>query len=210
MRHCLTDGSAVPSRYHPRVFFDPGRSPARDSATAQRRRRTVARLRGGSAGAVSGALAIEAHGWAAGAMPLQSRTLLLLVAACAVVGALVTTLRPLRTTRTGLVMALMGGQLLGHAVMSLNMLDMAHPGSMWGPAMLAAHIAAACAAAVVIQGAEAACRILVAALSRALPMLVRAPAGPASSPVPIAHRDHVIHRILAANPGRPRGPPLSA
>ncbi|MFF3573484.1 hypothetical protein [Nocardia jiangxiensis] len=192
------------------MILDPGRSPARDSAAAQQRRSAVARLRGGSAGAVSGALAIEAHGWAAGAMPLQSRTLLLLVAACAVVGALVTGLRSLHTTRTGLVTALIGGQLLGHAVMSLDMLDMPHPGSLWSPAMLIAHIAAACAASVVIHGAEAAYRILIAALSRALPLLVHPPAAAPPSPVPIAHRDHVIHRIFAADSCRTRGPPLPA
>ncbi len=142
-------------------------------------------------------------------MPPQSRTLPLLVAACAVVGALVTTLRPLRTTRTGLVTALIGGQLLGHAAMSLEMPDMAHPDSLWSPAMAAAHVAAAGAASVVIRGAEAACRILIAALSRALPMLVRATVAPPSPPR-ITHRDHVIHRILAANPCRTRGPPLPA
>ncbi len=143
-------------------------------------------------------------------MPLRSNTLLLLVVACAVVGALVTTLRPLRTTRTGLVTALIGGQLLGHTVMSLDMLDMSHPGSLWSPAMLAGHFAAACAASVVIHGAEAAYRILIAALSRALPVLVHPPATPPPSPLPTTHRDRVIHRIFAANLCRPRGPPLPA
>ncbi|MQY22830.1 hypothetical protein NRB20_59530 [Nocardia sp. RB20] len=134
---------------------------------------------------------------------------MLLVAACAVVGALVTTLRPLRTSRTGLVTALIGGQLLGHTVMSLDMLDMPH-GSLWSPAMLGAHIAAAYVASIVIHGAEAAYRMLVAALSRALPLLVRPPAAAPPSPLPITHRDRVIHRILAATPCPARGPPLPA
>lgn len=143
-------------------------------------------------------------------MPPGSSSLLLLVVACALVGSLVTGLRPLRTTRTGLVTALIGGQLLGHTLMSLDMLSMPHPGALWSPAMLAAHIASACAAALVIQGAEAAYRILIAALSRALPMLVHPPATPPPSPLPIAHRDHIIHRIFAATPHQTRGPPLPA
>ncbi|WP_245401924.1 hypothetical protein [Nocardia albiluteola] len=143
-------------------------------------------------------------------MPLRSHTLLLLVAACAVVGALVTGVGPLRTTRVGLISALIGGQLLGHAVMSVDMAAMPGHASMWTPAMLAAHTVAALAAAVVIRGAEAAYGILAAAMARMLPLLLRAPAIPGPPSLRITHRDSVIQRILAADPCHTRGPPAPA
>jgi|GEM_PF-581130 len=215
------DGRRQPLGYHRRVIIVPGRASPRagvaqsrgtagPGSTAGSRNAAVARLRGACAGTVSGALAIAAHGWAAGGMPLQSSTLLLLVGACTLIGALVTGVRPLRATATGLAAALIGGQLLGHAVMALDMAGMAHDASMWTPAMLAAHIAAALAAAIVIQGAEGAYRMVFAVLSRVLPMLVHPPAIPAPQPLRIAHRDSVIQRIIAADTGHTRGPPALA
>ncbi|WP_254206038.1 hypothetical protein [Nocardia alni] len=187
------------------MILVPGRTPALVSA---RRRHAAARVRGGSAGAVSGALAIAAHGWTAQGMPVRSSTLILLVGVCAVVGALVTGLRPLRTTRLGLAVALVGGQVLGHCALAIDMVGMMHERSMWSSEMLGAHIAAALVAAVVIQGAEAAYRELCSVLSRMLPILVRPPAIQSASSLRITHRDNIVQRILATDSLRTRGPPL--
>ncbi|BCK53784.1 hypothetical protein [Nocardia wallacei] len=187
------------------MILESGRSPARDAAAVRMRRAAAARLRGGSAGSVSGALSVAAHGWASGGMPVGTTTVALLVAACTVVGALVAGLGPLRHTRSGLGVALVGGQLLGHAVLSFG--GMSHGESMWTPVMLCAHLAAALCAAFVIHAAEAAYRIGTA-LSRVLPKLLRSPviAGPAA--LRITHRDRVVLRVFAAEVFRTRGPPV--
>ncbi|WP_280273957.1 hypothetical protein [Nocardia wallacei] len=189
------------------MIIDSGRSPARDAAAVRMRRTATARLRGGSAGSVSGALSVAAHGWASGGMPVGTATVALLVAACTVVGALVAGLRPLRHTRSALAAALVGGQLLGHAVLSFGMAGMSHGESMWTPVMLCAHIAAALCAAVVIHAAEAAYRIGTA-LSRVLPKLLRSPVIAGPRLLRTAHRDRVILRVFAADAFRTRGPPL--
>lgn len=186
----------------------PGRLPARTPVSAHARRAAVARIRGASAGSVSGALSIAAHGWAAGAMPVQSSTLMLLVAAATVVGALVTGISPLRTSSVGLVAALFGGQLIGHAALSADMAGMQHT-SMWTPAMLCAHLAGAVCAAVVILGAEAAYRIGTA-VTRVLPMPVHRPAVAETLLPRRVHRDRVILRIFPADTFRTRGPPRPA
>ncbi len=176
--------------------------------SARARRAAVARLRGASAGAASGALAIAAHGWASGAMPVQSSTLTLLVAASTAVGALVAGVSPLRTGTAGLVAALFGGQLLGHLVMSADMAHM-HDMPLWTPAMLGAHLVGAFAAALVILGAEAAYRI-VTAVTRVLPVLVSTPATPEPVLARSVHRDRVILWIFPTDTFRTRGPPLTA
>ncbi|WP_025347964.1 hypothetical protein [Nocardia nova] len=181
---------------------------ARAQISAQTRRIAVARLRGASAGSISGALSIAAHGWAAGGMPVQSSTLMLLVAASTAVGALVAGVSPLRTGAAGLVAALFGGQLLGHLVMSADMAHM-HDMPTWTPAMLGAHLVGAFAAAIVILGAEAAYRIATA-VARVLPVLVSAPATPEPTLPRSAHRDRVILRIFPADTLHTRGPPLTA
>ncbi len=157
---------------------------------------------------MSGALAIASHGWAAQGMPVRSNTLILLVGVCAVVGALVTSLRPLRTSWLGLAVALVDGQVLGHCALAIDMAGMMHERSMWSSEMLGAHIAAALVAAIVIQGAEAAYRGLCSVLSRILPILARTPAVPNPPALRITHRDTIIQRILATNSLRTRGPPL--
>ncbi|RDI68934.1 hypothetical protein [Nocardia pseudobrasiliensis] len=190
------------------MLIDSGRSPARDTAAARTRPVAEARLRGASAGSVSGALSVAAHGWASGGMPVSSGTVALLVAGAAVIGTLVTSVGTLRDTAIGLVVALLGGQLLGHTAMSIGMMHMPHARSLWTPAMLGAHVAAAIGAAVVILGAEAAYRIVTGVLTRVLPGLLGTPeiCGPALAR--IGHRDRVVLRVLAADTFRTRGPPL--
>lgn len=185
------------------MLDDSGRAPARSRGDA-------AVLRGGAAGSASGALAVAAHAWVSGATPLESGTLTLLVAAAAAVGALVASVNALRTTVAGLVAALIGGQLLGHFSMMWGSPGSGHhhhSASMWSPAMLATHIVAACAAAVVILGAEAAYRICTTALARALPAPVSLPVLTGPPRLPIPHRDLVVLRVFAADVFRTRGPP---
>ena len=141
-------------------------------------------------------------------MPVQSSTLVLLVAASTVVGALVAGLTPLRTSAVGLVAALWGGQLLGHLVMSADMAHM-HDMPLWTPTMLCAHIVGAVCAAVVILGAEAAYRIGTA-VARVLPVPVGSPASAEPLLPRSIHRDRVILRIFPAETFRTRGPPLTA
>ncbi|MBF6326983.1 hypothetical protein IU452_00460 [Nocardia transvalensis] len=186
--------------------MDSGRSPARETAAAHSRRAAVARLRGGSAGSVSGALSVAAHGWASDGMSLQSSTVALLAAGSMIVGALVVGLGPLRSTAIGLVAALVGGQLLGHTSMSVGMMH--HAKSVWTPTMVTAHILATVCAAIVILGAEAAYRIGTGVLSRVLPVLLHTPPIPGPPCYRITHRDRVILRIFAADTFRTRGPPL--
>lgn len=188
--------------YHQRVSIEFGRA-------AAGHRSAVARLRGGSAGAISGTVAIAAHGWVSGGAAPDSTTLALLTAASAVVGALVAGLAPLRDTAAGLVAALVGGQLLGHVAMGISSGHLHHGDAQLTPQMLTAHVLAALAAAVVIRGAEAAYRIATAVLARVLPVRHRAPMIPDPAPLRTVHRDRVVLRILAAETLRTRGPPVA-
>ncbi|MBH0775625.1 hypothetical protein IT779_04890 [Nocardia sp. NEAU-351] len=171
-------------------------------------RGAVARLRGGSAGALSGALALAAHGWASGAMSPDSTTVALLVAVCAVVGAVVTGLGPLRETAAGLVAALFGGQLLGHVAMGFGSGHLHHGDTQLTPRMIFAHLLAAFAAAALIRGAEAAYRIGTAVLARVVPVGTVLPVVAEPAPLRTTHRDRVVLRILAAESLRTRGPPM--
>lgn len=188
--------------YYQRVSIEFGRS-------AAGYRGAVARVRGGSAGAISGTISVAAHGWASGGMSLGSTTLALLVAAAAVVGALVAGLAPLRDTSVGLVTALVAGQLLGHLTMGFSSGHLHHGDAQLTPAMLSAHLLAAVVAAIVIRGAEAAYRTATAVLFRVL--RAHRPAPIRADPVPLrtAHADRVILRVFAAASLRTRGPPFA-
>lgn len=73
--------------------------------------------------------------------------------------------------------------------------------------MLAAHVSAACVAAVVILGAEGAYRVASTVLAWALPVPISLPVLFGPPALPIAHRDRVVLRVLAADAFRTRGPP---
>ncbi|MGW0249970.1 hypothetical protein ACWDYH_25430 [Nocardia goodfellowii] len=178
--------------------------------SAAEHRSAVARVRGGAAGSISGAISIAAHGWASGGMTTASTTFVLLAAASAVVGALVAGVAPLRDTAGGLIAALVAGQLLGHFTMGVNSGHLHHGDAQLSPAMLTAHIIAACLAALIIRGVEAAYRIGISVLARILPALCRTPGIPDAAPLRTVYRDRVILRILAAETLRTRGPPCRA
>jgi len=135
-------------------------------------------------------------------------TLTLLAAASAVVGALVAGIPSLRDSSIGLVVVLVAGQLLGHLTMGWSSGHMHHGDAQLSPGMFAAHIIAAIFAAMVIRGAEAACRIGCAVLSRVLPMRYHPPAISGPVPVRFTQRDRVVLRTFAAESLRTRGPPL--
>ncbi|MGQ4614420.1 hypothetical protein [Nocardia sp. R7R-8] len=177
--------------------------------SAAGRRGAVARVRGGSAGAISGAISVAAHGWASGGMLPDTTALALLAAASAVIGALVAGLAPLRETSSGLVAALVAGQLLGHLAMGITSGHLQHADAQLTPAMLAAHLCAAVVAAVVIRGAEAAYRIGTAVLHRVLPLRHTPPVVAKHVPLRTAHRDRVVLRVFAAEALRTRAPPLA-
>ncbi|WP_227996147.1 hypothetical protein [Nocardia australiensis] len=171
-------------------------------------RSTAAQLRGAAAGSISGAISVAAHGWASGGMAPSGTTLVLLAAAAAVIGALVAGLAPLRDTSTGLILALVGGQLLGHLTMGWSSGHLHHGDAQLTAAMLTSHIIAALLAAVVIRGAEAAYLIGCAVLSRVLPMRYHPPAVAGPPLLRDTHRDRVILRVFTTEALRTRGPPL--
>ncbi|KIA63810.1 hypothetical protein FG87_17065 [Nocardia vulneris] len=172
-------------------------------------RSAVARVRGASAGAISGTISVAAHGWASGGMPPSGTTLTLLAGTAALIGALVAGLAPLRDTATGLVAALVAGQLLGHLTMGLGSGHLHHGDAQLTPAMLTAHILAAVVAAAVIRGAETAYRAGTAVLRRVLPPRRVRPFLPEPAPLRTTHRDRVILRIFAAESLRTRAPPVA-
>lgn len=150
---------------------------------------------------------MAAHGWAAGAGPPDGTAIVLLGLASAAVGALVTGLRPLRTGTGGLAAALLAGQLLGHICLGWGSGHLHHGDLQLTPAMIVAHFLVACAAAIIVRGAEFAYRVATAALSRLVPVAARASAVADRSPLRTTHRDRIIARIFASDTGRTRAPP---
>lgn len=169
--------------------------------------RGAARVRGAAAGLISGAVSVAAHGWAAETSPPDGTAFVLLISASAAVGALVTGLRPLRTGTAGLAAALLAGQLLGHLSLGWGSGHPHHGDLRPTPTMLAAHLVVACAAAVVVRGAEFAYRVIATALARLVPVAPRPPVLPDPPPLRLLHRDRVVAWILAADAGRTRAPP---
>ncbi|MFG1791353.1 hypothetical protein [Nocardia sp. NPDC049149] len=172
-------------------------------------RGAVARLRGGSAGAISGTISVAAHGWASGGVAPDGTTLVLLASASAVIGALVAGLAPLRDTTVGLVTALIAGQLLGHLTMGFSSGHLHHGDAQLSPAMILAHVLAALAAAVLIRGVEVAYRAGTAVLARVLPARNAPPLFADPAPLRTTHRDRVILRLFATESLRTRAPPVA-
>lgn len=169
--------------------------------------RDAARVRGAVAGLISGTVSVGAHGWATPTAVPDSTSIMLLGACAAVLGALVAGLRPLRTGAIGLTAALAAGQLLGHICLGWGSGHLHHGDLQLSPVMIAAHVLAAGAAALVIRGAESAYRICAAALARVLPSLLRVPVVAGPVVLRIAHRDRVVPRILVTGSCGTRAPP---
>ncbi|MFD0366258.1 hypothetical protein ACFQZZ_32895 [Nocardia sp. GCM10030253] len=167
----------------------------------------TARLRGAFVGSASGAVSIAAHGLGGGTVSLDQSTLALLLAACALVGTVVTSLR----TRHSVVevMAMLAvGQTIGHTALSVS--SGHHHGMHNGAAMLIAHLSAIPVGAVLIHGAERAIRCAASSARRIVDALghgllapcalaVAVPLGPAPTP----------KRLLLSSGIGTRGPPAA-
>lgn len=161
-------------------------------------------MRGVAAGLLTAALAVAAHGFAAGVAPSGTAAALLAVLA-ATVGGLATTVGRAADVRvlTGL---LATGQLVGHVL--LTVAGHGHGQAIArGSAMLSAHALAVVGGAVLISAADRLCR----AVSRVVQVAVRAVVAPvAPEPLVVSHADHPQRSalLLAASVSH-RGPPAS-
>ena len=166
----------------------------------------AARLRGTAAGLLTGALAVAAHGVGSGVAPTGAATAQLAVLA-ATVGALAGTIRKATDARV-LLGLLATGQLLGHLMLSAVGHSHAPIASPPGGAMLAAHLVAIAAGAVLIAAVDRLCR----AMSRAVRAAVRTVGPPVvAAPVLFASAaDQPLRSalLLAASVSH-RGPPVS-
>lgn len=174
---------------------------------------TLAHVRGGSVGAVSGAVSIAVHGMAGGGTPPADGAVLLL-AACTAIGALVVSL-PATRRRGALVAALTAGQLVGHLSLSVGsdhtpVSEHTHWLTMSTP-MLAAHLAAIAVSALLIRCAERGCHAAIAAVTRIVLAVLASP--PAEAPLwtstPV-HRATLSPWLLAGATAGVRGPPMPA
>ena len=165
---------------------------------------TADRLRGVSAGLLTAALAVAAHGAADSAAPSGTAVVLLAVLA-ATVGGLATTID--RTADAHVLLGLLAtGQLIGHLMLSAA--GHSHGGrSSPAPAMLVAHGLAVVAGAVLIAAGDRLCR----AVSRIVEVAARAIAQPIPGrPLVVACADQPLRSalLLAASVSH-RGPPVS-
>ncbi|WP_188829376.1 hypothetical protein [Nocardia camponoti] len=184
--------------------------------------RQAARLRGVGSGALTGALAVAAHGWVGGAVGSAQVALLLLVCVAVGVsagadGGIFVQVRGDKARNRGfgferarkchanvrIFGALLGGQFAGHVALSVG--DH-HPTHLPTATMFAAHVLAAFACAALLFSAE---RLYLLASS-----VVRAVVGP--PPVFAAHaprwveRESLVPTQLFLRSRAPRGPPAMA
>jgi hypothetical protein len=166
----------------------------------------AARLRGTAAGLLTAALAVAAHGMASGAPPTGAAAAQLAVLA-ATVGALATSLSRAADTRV-LIGLLAAGQLLGHVLLSA--VGHSHDASSAPPAaaMVAAHLMAIAAGAVLIAAGDRLCRAVSRAVRAAEPTMC--PPVVSSPAIARAGADQPLRSalLLAASVSH-RGPPVS-
>lgn len=166
--------------------------------------RGAARVRGATAGLISGGIAVAAHGWAAPTAIPDGTALVLLGATTAVLGALVS---GWRTGTAGLATALICGQLLGHLCLGWGSGHLHHGDLQLTPTMVAAHVLAAWLAALLVRGVEAAYRAGAAALSRIVALFPRIPAVATAAPLRTTHRDRPRPLVIVSGTGGTRAPP---
>ncbi|HXO50033.1 MAG TPA: hypothetical protein VN888_03180 [Mycobacterium sp.] len=166
----------------------------------------AARLRGAAAGLLTGALAVAAHAMGSGVAPTGAVIAQLAVLA-ATVGALAATIARAADARV-LLGLLAVGQLCGHVMLGAVGHSHAVTTAPRGAAMLAAHVVAVGAGALLIAASDRLCR----AFSRAVRAAVRIVAAPvAVAPaVKIDEADQPLRSalLLAASVSH-RGPPVS-
>lgn len=169
----------------------------------------LAQVRGAAVGSVSGAVSIAAHGVAGGGMPPSQSAVVLLLAACAGVGAAVAAVTVRDRNWLFLLAALTAGQVVGHTTLTV-VDDHAH-GLELSPAMIAAHLAAVAVSAAVVRAVEGACLHVLGAFTRVMLVLVSVP--PAQTVVWSAtpvYRATLSLWLLAGAAAGTRGPPTAA
>ncbi|TQC46315.1 hypothetical protein EEB14_27105 [Rhodococcus sp. WS4] len=166
----------------------------------------VARVRGSFVGSLSGAVSIAAHGIAGGGMPPSEGSVVLLLAASAAVGASVAAVRVAGREWLFVLSVLAAGQMIGHTTLALAS-GHGHGLGLSAP-MIAAHLAAIAAAAVLVRSAERACLRALAALSR-IALTVVAPLQVDTgtwTAIPVYRAKLSLWLLVAAGAGT-RGPP---
>ncbi|MFF0816163.1 hypothetical protein ACFYVR_13575 [Rhodococcus sp. NPDC003318] len=166
---------------------------------------TIARMRGGFVGSLSGAVAVAAHASGGGAAPSCSAAVLLLLA-CTAVGALVSAARPPTRELPFLIAALIAGQATGHAALTVGAAS--HHGTQPTPTMLTAHAVAVAVAAVLIRGGGRGLAVAASRVRGVLPAPFTAvPVEVPGSPTVPAHRPEFERWLLVGARLGTRGPP---
>ncbi|MFI2230259.1 hypothetical protein [Nocardia testacea] len=165
---------------------------------------TPAHLRGAFVGAASGSVSIAAHAAGGGTVTPGCSSTALLLAGCALAGALAFALRPERGP-VSLLPLLALGQTIGHSALT------AGPGHQHSAApsapMLVAHLLAIPIGAVLIHSAERAVRYAISRLTNALrDPTVHGFLFPRAVRVPESDRRAARHPLLSSGSGT-RGPP---
>ncbi|MGW5381082.1 hypothetical protein [Nocardia sp. NPDC003963] len=165
---------------------------------------TSTRIRGVFVGSAVGAVSIAAHAFGGGTFAAGSAAIALLLAGCAIAGALATVARP--GGPIALMASLALGQAFGHTALAAAP-GHEHGGSSTAP-MLSAHLVAIPVGALLIRIAERAIRYAVSRLTIALRQPICHEL-PTPRPVVAPEAERGPHRLLllASGPGT-RGPPL--
>lgn len=142
-------------------------------------------------------------------MPPSQSAVVLLLAVCAGVGAVVSSFTVRDRNWPFLLAALASGQLAGHITLSL--VGGASHDVTLSPAMLGTHLAAIVASAGVVRGVERACLHVLAAFTRIVLFVFSAPAVEVAgwSPTPV-HRATLQPWLLAVATAGTRAPPVTA
>lgn len=166
----------------------------------------VAQLRGAFVGGTSGAVSLAAHALGGGGMAPSQSAVVLLILACASVGAVVSSVDIRRSPAIALVLMLAAGQAIGHTTLAIAS-DHQH-GLVPSLPMLAAHIAAVGVCAAAIRGAERGYVVAASTVATLVAVLLRpwAPQPP-SVTARTRYRAKVVLRQLLTSGLGTRGPP---
>ncbi|MGW5453939.1 hypothetical protein [Nocardia sp. NPDC003979] len=164
----------------------------------------TAGIRGVSVGAASGAVAVLAHGLGGASGVPASSSLVLLFAACALVGVVAGTFpRGAHAVSTMAVLAV--GQYVGHTALSLGPGHSHHGVTV---AMVIAHLVAIPLGALAIRGAEVGLGRAISSVCRLVIALVGVVGVPSRPTVPVPDAERAIVRQLLRRPVISlRGPP---
>ena len=161
----------------------------------------TAGLRALTASALTGALAVAAHGWAGGGWPVGGAGVLL-AATAAVVGLSALSERAAATPMLAVLLA--GGQLGGH--LALAVAGHSHASPLPGPLMLSMHLVAVAVGAVLMSACERLCQVL-SQVARRCVRISRVPVGTRTALPVTGDGQPLQHVLLLAASISHRGPP---